>query len=149
MTTMKHKFSSTNQPDPSKKKRGKDQRTLMLEALGRNQFTEEQFWDNVIKAAMAEEDSFTKKTMIQEVMARLAPIPKAVLPTYEFDWNNAESPADKIDRLVQAVSEGEIPADIANMLAATIKAGLETREICELAERLEKLEQLVKNQIKE
>lgn len=140
---MKHKFTSENQPDPSKKKRGKDHRTLMLEALKRNAFTEDQFWDNVVKAAMAEEDSFTKKAMIQEVMARLAPIPKAVLPTYEFDWCNAESPADKIDRLVQAVSDGDIPADIAHMLASTIKAGLETREITELAERLEKLEKLI------
>ena len=140
---MKHKFTSENQPDPSKKKRGKDQRTLMLEALGRNQFTEEQFWDNVVKAAMAEEDSFTKKAMIQEVMARLAPIPKAVLPTYEFDWNTAVSPADKIDRLVMAVSDGEIPADIANMLASTIKAGLDVREVTELSERLERLEKLI------
>lgn len=115
----------------------------MLEALKRNAYTEEQFWDNVVKAAMAEEDSFTKKAMIQEVMARLAPIPKAVLPTYEFDWCNAESPADKIDRLVQAVSEGDIPADIANMLAATIKAGLDVREVTELADRLEKLEKMI------
>lgn len=136
-------FTSENQPPAHRKKRGKDQRTLMLEALGRNKFTEDQFWDNVVKAAMAEEDSFTKKTMIQEVMARLAPIPKAVAPTYEFDWNNAASPADKIDRLVDAVSNGEIPADIAHMLAGTIKAGMDVREVTELAERLEALEKLI------
>lgn len=137
------KFSKDNQPDAAKKKRGKDQRTLMIEALARNSFTEEQFWNKVILTAMAEGESLNQRAMIQEVLMRLAPIPKAVAPTYEFDWDNKASSADKIDRLVQAVSDGEIPADIANMLASTIKAGMEVREITELAERLDALEALI------
>lgn len=139
----KHQFTKDNQPDPAKKKRGKDHRTLMLDALKRNAVTEEAFWDKVIKTAMAEQESLNQRAMIQEVMMRLSPIPKAVSPTYEFDWNNAASPADKIDRLVEAVSDGDIPADIAHMLAGTIKAGLETREITELHDRLVALEKLI------
>lgn len=143
------KFSKDNQPDAAKKKRGKDQRTLMIEALARNSFTEEQFWNKVILTAMAEGESLNQRAMIQEVLMRLAPIPKAVAPTYEFDWDNSATSADKIDRLVQAVSDGEIPADIANMLASTIKAGMEVREITELAERLAALETLIANINKE
>jgi hypothetical protein len=136
-------FTSENQPPAHKKKRGKDQRTLMLEALGRNQVSEEQFWDRVVQTAMSENESFNQRAMIQEVMMRLAPIPKSVAPTYEFDWDNTASPADKIDRLVDLVSGGDIPADIANMLASTIKSGMDVREVTELAERLAALEKLI------
>lgn len=137
------KFSKDNQPAAEKKKRGKDQRTLMLEALERNSFSEEDFWNKVIQAAMAEKESFNQRAMIQEVLLRLSPIPRSVAPTYEFDWDNAASPADKIDRLVAAVAAGEIPADIANMLATTIKSGMDVREVTELAERMEALEKLI------
>lgn len=137
------KFSKDNQPAAEKKKRGKDQRTVMLDALRRNAFTEEQFWNKVITIAMAEGESLNQRAMIQEVLSRLSPIPRAVAPTYEFEWDNAASPADKIDRLVEAVSDGEIPADIANMLASTIKAGMDVREVTELAERLAVLEKLI------
>lgn len=139
----KHQFTKDNQPDPAKKKRGKDHRTLMLDALKRNSISEDEFWDRVIKTAMSEDENLNQRAMIQEVMIRLSPIPKSVAPTYEFDWDNAASPADKIDRLVEAVSNGDIPADIANMLASTIKSGMDVREVTELAERMAALEKLI------
>lgn len=136
------KFSSENQPPAEKKKRGKDHRTLMLEALGRNDVSEEVFWDRVVLMAM-KDGSEHQRAMMQEIMVRLAPVARAVLPTCEFEWEDAVTPADKIDRLVDAVSRAEIPADIAHMLANTIRAGLEVREITELVERLEKLEAML------
>lgn len=138
-------FSSDNQPSPDRKRRGKDHRTLMLEALGRNGVSEEVFWDRVVLMAFKDGDEL-QKPMLQEIMQRLAPIPRAVLPMCEFAWNTAVSPADKIDRLVEAVANGEIPADIAHMLAGTIRAGLEVREITELVDRLERLEALLAQQ---
>lgn len=140
------KFSSDYQPK-DRPTRGKAQRTLMLEALRRRGMTEEEFWDKVLTIAMTDGD-LSQRQMLQEVMLRLAPLPKSVDPVYEFDWMGAESPADKIDRLVNAVADGEIPADIASRVAATIKAGIEVREVTELAERLERLEKLLQEQMR-
>lgn len=140
-----NRFSSDNQPPAEKKKRGKDHRTLMLEALGRNGVSEEVFWDRVVLMAM-KDGSEHQRAMMQEIMNRMAPQARATLPMVNFEWGEAVTPADKIDRLVELVSLAEISPDVAHMLANTIRAGLEVREITELVERLEKLEALLAQQ---
>ena len=65
------------------------------------------------------------------------------MPTYEFPFAINDTPADKIEKLIQEVSEGSMPADIASMIVAMIKIGVDVRETTDLVLRLERLEQLL------
>ncbi len=68
---------------------------------------------------------------------------KAVMPTYGFKWEDGLTPVQKVDRIIEAVANEELPADVANMLVSMIKDGLVILETTELVQRLERLEQLL------
>lgn len=138
----KHLFTSDNQPE--KKPRGKGWRTKILEALQEDGKTEEDFVKYVLSRAFNPDDPLSGK-LLELVINRLSPMQKAVMPTYAFKWEDGLTPAQKVDRIIDAVANEELPADVAAMLVGVIKDGLAILESTELVIRLEKLEQLLQD----
>ncbi len=133
-------FSADYQPD--RKPRGKGWRTKILEALQEQGKTEEDFIRYVLTRAFNPDDPLSGK-LLELVINRLSPMQKAVMPTYGFKWEDGLTPVQKVDRIIEAVANEELPADVANMLVSMIKDGLVILETTELVQRLEALERLL------
>ena len=134
----------TSEYQPEKKPRGKGWRTKILEALQEEGKTEEDFIRYVLSRAFNPDDPLSGK-LLELVINRLSPMQKAVMPTYAFKWEDGLTPAQKVDRIIDAVANEELPADVAALLVGVIKDGLAILESTELVIRLEKLEQLLQD----
>lgn len=134
----------TSEYQPEKKPRGKGWRTKILEALQEEGKTEEDFIRYVLSRAFNPDDPLSGK-LLELVINRLSPMQKAVMPTYGFKWEDGLTPAQKVDRIIDAVASEELPADVAALLVGVIKDGLAILESTELVIRLEKLEQLLQD----
>ena len=134
----------TSEYQPEKKPRGKGWRTKILEALQEEGKTEEDFIKYVLSRAFNPDDPLSGK-LLELVINRLSPMQKAVMPTYAFKWEDGLTPAQKVDRIIDAVANEELPADVAALLVGVIKDGLAILESTELCQRLEKLEQLLQD----
>lgn len=132
-------FSSENQPP---NKRGKDKRKLLVEALERKGYTEETLYDTIVEMAITDRDT----AMMKELIVRFSPLPKPVAPVFEVDFPDDGTPVEKIDAVIRGIASGIIPADIGKMFAEVIKTGLDVQEVTELAQRLERLEELLEQQ---
>jgi hypothetical protein len=126
-------FSATNQP-PSK--RGKSERTKILEALERQGVTEEGFYDRLMTRALDPEDTFA----LREVLNRFSPLKKSVMPDVEFEFNKKGTPVEQVGQLLDAVSARKIPPDVATMLITAIKNAIDIEVNTDLKDRIEKLE---------
>lgn len=141
MTKNLTSFSPDNQPD-ERKPRGAGWRRKILEAFDRAGKTEDDFIDYIIKRAFDPEDELSPR-MLDMLVNRLAPLNKAVFPLYKVIIPKDATPADRIDVIIKAVADEEMPADVANMLVTMIKTGIDVREVTELTARLEVLEKLI------
>jgi hypothetical protein len=128
-------FSSENQP----KGRGKSERTKILEALKRAGNTEEGFYDHLLARALDPDDSFA----LREILNRFSPLKKSVMPDVEFNFNAKGTPVEQVSQLLDAVSTGAIPPDVASMLITSIKGAIEIEINTELKSRIEKLEDML------
>jgi hypothetical protein len=135
------RFSKTNQPAT---RRGKDLRTRILDAIKKEtKLNEEAFYRKVAERAVTNNDVM----LMKELMLRVAPPAKAVVPDVVFDYPESGSPVEQVDAIMKAVAQGKVPADIAKMLVDMIRAKLDVLEISELADRLEAIErQLAQNE---
>ncbi|MGL5280628.1 MAG: hypothetical protein ACRCYD_01880 [Plesiomonas sp.] len=131
----KNQFSKEHQPG----KRSEGYRTRLLKALKAFGLSEEEFLEDYIRKAMSS-DSLGG---VNEILFRLSPPPKAVLPTVEFEYPREASPVEKIDFVVESVARGDIPADVGSTIVNMIKASIDAREITEVLERIEKLEKML------
>ncbi len=132
-TPTKTSFNKDNQP---KKGRGKSERTKILDAMKRQAKTEDGFYDELITRAFNPDDNFTFK----EVLARMSPIPKAVTPLYEFEFDESGSPYTKSCQIVKAIALGKIPADIGAAVINAIQATIKIQEVTDIDERLKVME---------
>lgn len=132
----KTSFDKDKQPT---KRRGKAQRTLLLEALKDAGHDEKTFYALMLSRAMNPDDQASPQLM-KEVLTRLYPQAKPTLPLIEFEFPVNESATKKVEALEKAVSEATIPGDIAKMMVDIIKAGMEISEITDLRDRIEALE---------
>jgi len=139
-----NKFSSTRQP-PVKVK---NHRTILLEALkaANKPMTEIEFVTHYINEAMQAEPA-QASSMLREIFLRINPIPKPVAPVIEFEFPSDGTAVDKVNAIVAGVACGNVPADIGKMMADIIKTGLDIEETTDLAQRLEKLEALLAEQL--
>jgi hypothetical protein len=136
----KHKFSDENQPDEgSRKPRGKGGRTKILEALKRAGKDEDGFYDLLVSRSFDPEDSFSFK----ELLARLAPLKKSVMPSVEFEFNKAGTPAEQVAQILDAISEGFVPPDVGNMIISSVKNAVEIEANTDLKHRIEALENMI------
>lgn len=147
------RFSSDFQPT-KRTKRGPDKRTMMLRAIMDNlvrpdgtsfedeEEAEQAMLAEVVKRAVNSKDPSSSQLM-KEVLIRLAPPDKATLPVFEFQFRSDGSASDKISDVQAAVAAGTLPVDIGNTMVNIIVSGIKVFEVTELAERLERIEQLM------
>lgn len=134
MTNPATQFSKDRQPA---KRRGKDHRTKILEAIKKEtNLNEQAFYREVSKRAISEKDV----VMMKELLMRVAPVSRPVSPEVHFDFPESGSPVEQVDAIMKAVSLGKVPADVGQMLVNMIRAKLDVLEISELADRLQAIE---------
>ena len=68
------------------------------------------------------------------------------MPDVEFDFNAKGTPVEQVSQLLDAVSSGDIPPDVASMLINSIKGAIEIEVNTELKARIEKLEDMLNAQ---
>lgn len=135
------RFSKTRQPARRNPTRT-SWRQKVIDALKEQELTEDDFVAFCVKKAL--DDSYPNQSkLIDVVINRLEPVKKAVMPTYKFKLDPKATPADKIDKIIEAVAREEIPPDVASLLVNMVKTGQEVRETTELVERLERVEQML------
>lgn len=132
-------FDENKQP---KRRRGKSERTKFVEALKRNGYSEEEFYDQLITEAMTEKSPIA----MSEILKRVSPIAKAVAPSIEFKLDKDAKPHVKASQILDAISSGEIPPDIGGMLMGSIKSMVDIEEYTDLKIRIEKLEAMLKGE---
>lgn len=130
------KFSKDNQP---KNRRGKSERTKLLEAFRKEGKTEEGFYQKMVELAFSSEDNFARS----EVFKRLYPIAKPTLPLCEFEFNPKGTPTEKATDILNAISNRDIPADVGLSLISAMASVLKIEEVTEIKDRLDKLEGLM------
>lgn len=130
----KNQFSSDHQP-VGRKPRGKDKRTLILEALERAGVTEEGFYDRLITAALGE-----NQVAFQELWKRFHPIPKQVAPTIDYDYPADGTLADRSRAIERGIAAGVIPPDIGVSLISALSGVAKIEEVTEVIERISKIE---------
>ena len=130
------KFTSKNQP--KKKPRGKSERTKFLEAIQRNSYSEEDFYDQLVSEAMGEKSPIA----MSEILKRVSPIAKQVAPMISFEMNKKAKPHEKASQVLDAIAGGEVPPDIGAMLINSIKAFVDL-DNSDLKERIEKIEDML------
>ena len=126
-------FGKGKQPS---KRRGKSERTKILEAMSRAGKTEEGFYDELVARAENPDDNFTFK----ELMSRLSPIPKAVAPTIKFDLDENGKNREKAEQIIVGISKGNIPPDLGNQLIVSMSSLMNIKEKTEFEDRLKAIE---------
>ena len=131
-------FSKDKQPS---KGRGKSERTKILEAMERAGKTEEGFYDMLLTRSLDTEDNFGFKEMLN----RMSPIPKAVAPLYEFEFDENGTPYNKSCQVLKAMADGKLPSDIGAMFINGIQSMLKIQEVTELERMIKELEERAKS----
>lgn len=72
---------------------------------------------------------------------------KAVTPKYKFKIPDNASPIQQATFIIQAVSEGNLPADIGVMFINAIKASIDIEEYTELKQRIDTLERTLNGEL--
>lgn len=141
-------------------KRGKTKRTLMLEALFDEIRDEEgdpledkeaaqaAYLRLLVRRSLTITDR-NSAALAKEVLDRLIPTDKATMPTYEIEFAEDGSAADKIRDITNAVASGAIPPDVGNMMVNMVTAAVKVEETTELLERLAKLEEVLEEMSRE
>lgn len=134
MTNTTTQFSKDRQPA---RRRGKDTRTKILDAIKKEtKLNEQAFYQSIAKRAIINGDT----VLLKELMMRVAPAPRPVAPDVNFDFPENGTPVEQVDAIMKAVSTGKVPADVGQILVNMIRAKLDVLEISELAGRLEAIE---------
>ncbi len=135
-------FSKDNQP----KKRGKAAKTIILDALRANKKTEEEFWQAVAqKALFGGPDGDGDNQMMTLIAKKIAPDTKSTFETYEVKFPKDASKLQKADVIIDYIAKGTIPIDVAKMMIDIIESAANIEEKEELADRVAKLEEMLKN----
>lgn len=135
-------------------KRGKNKRTLILDALHDEVRCEEDLpFDTPEEAEAAFLRLLVRRSLnvadrssamlAKEVLDRLCPTDKATLPTYQIEFDPEGSPAEKIKQINAAVASGAVPPDVGNIMVNMITAEVKVVEVTEMAARMERLERML------
>lgn len=133
------RFTSENQPKGERKVRGRDKRTLIIEALMRQNESEESFYDMLVTRAFNPDDNFAAK----EILLRLHPLKKAVLPLVNFDFDPKSSPKDQASQVLEAAAKGEVFPDIAVIFINAISSMLKIEEVTEIRKELDQIKEML------
>lgn len=147
--------TSFSKDNPSKNKRGRSKRTLLLESIQRvlaekdievtdTEHAEELFTDEFVKHAYAGA-AIGENLLFNEMVARLHPKHKATNEAIVFDFPENGTPVDKFNAIMVAVSKGDIPPDIGGNLVNMINSGVNIEDVTELKAKIEEIEKAMKN----
>lgn len=131
----KGQFSKENQP---RNRRGKSERTKLLEAFERKNKTPEQFYDNMVELAFDSEDNFARS----EVFKRMYPVAKATMPESEWEYPVTGTPLQKADAIYKAISDGDLAPDVGLALISALTNLIKIQEVTDLEDRIKQLEAL-------
>lgn len=163
-----NRFSKDNQPQ--RRGREKQFRTLLLDALrkvkvkektGRKIDVEDKETgeirqeDELVEVALTEDMyiqraiqmSLYDPSMMRDILSRLVPYVKPTAPIYQFELKGTKA-SDKIREVTQAVADGILPFDAAEVIVKMIRHGAEVEELSDLIARLDALEALLNEQKK-
>ncbi len=129
------RFSKDNQP---KNRRGKSERTKLLEAFKRKNKKPEDFYDSMVDLAFSSEDNFARS----EVFKRMYPVAKATMPTSEWEFPVDGTPLEKASAIYMAISNGDLAPDIGLALISSLTNLVKIEEVTEIRDRLDVLERL-------
>ena len=134
--------------------RGKGAKTLILDAMRERavlELTEDSTKEDAEKAYfgfLAEaafnptpDTAVVSNTCLATLSKKGWPDMKATLPLCEFNFNPEGTPTQKATDILNAVSNGEIPADIGLSLISAMASVLKIEEVTEIKERLDKIEE--------
>jgi hypothetical protein len=140
-------FTSDNQPDPSKKKRGKGKKSLMLEAIRSTCGSEQEFLKSVVKIGMGDPENEVEPNpkLLNMVLQRIEPPLKANNACVNFEFNPKLKPHQQATQVLDAASKGVIPPDVAAMFVSSIQSMLKIEEVTEVKEKLDKLEEKIRS----
>ncbi len=163
-----NRFSKDNQPQ--RRGREKQFRTLLLDALRKVKVKEKtgrkidiedketgeiRQEDELVEVALTEDMyiqraiqmSLYDPSMMRDILSRLVPYVKPTAPIYQFELKGTKA-SDKIREVTQAVADGILPFDAAEVIVKMIRHGAEVEELSDLIARLDALEALLNEQKK-
>lgn len=140
-------FGKDSQP---KNRRGKSQKTIILEAIREQSLiglSPDATRDEVEKAFIAHTASRALNPNDKQSSMLLGILwnkgwknIKTSNDCVEFDFNEKAKPAEQAAQILKAASSGQIPPDVANIFIQSIASMLKIEEITEIQRRLEELE---------
>ncbi|HDT4050907.1 TPA: hypothetical protein QHN36_003571 [Enterobacter bugandensis] len=142
----KGSFSADNQP-AKRGPRRRSARSRILEAMEGMTFKDENNNDipltesNYLQTAIRQ--SFREDSLMREILSRLVPQERAQLALVEFEFNEADNPTQRMDKLLAAVARGDVHPDTAHIIGNMIHDAAKIAEISDIVDRLQKLEQLL------
>ena len=137
---MENSGKITSESRKKLKCRGKSERNKILEAMGRQGKTEEDFYNLLIEKAFDPKESFG----YGELIKRLSPTTKQVSPLVNFEFDKDAPPHVQAQQVIQAASSGKIPPDVAKMFVDSIATMLKIQEVTNIDGRLKAMEKKVK-----
>jgi hypothetical protein len=132
-------FTAANQPTPGNT-RGKSPKTKALAALQRiNGWSEDDLYDHIATEAFKKNN----KDMLKAFLDAAVPTARTTLPPVQWQYDRNAPYHEKAEVVMDAMSKGEIPPDVALDIINSIKHIATVHEQHELAKRIEQLEQLL------
>ena len=122
-------FSSTNQP---KKKRGKLNKTHLLEAMESQGLTQVDIWKHTLNLALKEDDSAALSLIVNRLFPAIKPsaelIPEGLLPDDWFDLSRSS----RLNYLIMLTVAGRVPVDTCVSLAKVLESAAAVENVDQL-----------------
>jgi hypothetical protein len=132
-------FGPGNQPTPGNT-RGKSSKTKILNALKKKMnWSEDDLFEHIVNEAFVNNN----KDMIEIVIKTAIPIPKTTLQPVNFQYDRNAPYHEKAEVVMEAMSKGDIPPDVALDIINSIKHIATVHEQEQLVKRIEQLEALL------
>lgn len=142
----KGSFSPDNQP-VNRGPRRRSARSRILEAMEGMTFKDQNNNEIPLTEATylqtAIRTSFREDGLMREILGRLVPPERAQLAPVEFEFDPADNPTQRMDKLLAAVATGAVHPDTAHIIGNMIHDAAKIAEISDIVDRLQKLEALL------
>ena len=89
----------------------------------------EEFLDAFIRTSirMTEENPTQGVQMLEgNIPLRISPVQQSMAPPVNFKYRKDATPVEQIEDVIQSVSSGELPIDVASQVVSMIRVGLLT-----------------------
>ena len=127
-----YQFSSENQ---LKRRRGKDRKRKILQAIQDHGLTEPEFLRTVVANAIEGDQK-----CMEHVLRSLFPHQRPMLPSFSLDVDKSLKPHQQLEIVRQAVTNGTIQVDLADAYAGLVLKELQAKHVDDLEDRLLEVE---------